>query len=192
MKIYHKLLVLLNLIKFKSNNVSYGAKLRVKGKVGLSIGKGGKITIGDNFVLISGNMYNSIGRNIQSCLRADSAAEIVIGNNVGMSNVSIWAKKSIKIGDNVKFGADIIVLDSDMHSLDYLERRDVKTDATNAKNSPIVIGDDVFIGTRSIITKGVTIGNRSIVAAGSVVSRSIPEDEIWGGNPAVLIKKIKA
>lgn len=52
------------------------------------------------------------------------------------------------------------------------------------------ICDDVFIGCRSIILKGVTIGARSIIAAGSVVTKDVPADEIWGGNPAQFIKKI--
>ena len=50
--------------------------------------------------------------------------------------------------------------------------------------------DDVFIGANCYIGKGVIIGDRSIVAAGSVVVKSIPADEIWGGNPAKFIKKI--
>lgn len=58
----------------------------------------------------------------------------------------------------------------------------------HTKTGPISIGDDVFIGANCIINKGITIGDRSIVAAGIVV-KSIPEDEICGGNPAKLIKK---
>jgi acetyltransferase-like isoleucine patch superfamily enzyme len=49
----------------------------------------------------------------------------------------------------------------------------------------------VFIGARCIILKGVTIGEKSIVAAGSVVTKNIPEGEVWGGNPAKFIKKIE-
>lgn len=187
-RILKRLIIFLNLFKFR--NINHGFNFMVLGKVDLILGKRSKITIGNNFALLSGSMHNSIGRNMQSCIRVDDDAEIEIGNNVGMSNVSIWSKMSIKIGDNVKLGADTIILDSDMHSLDYLERRVVKTDSVNAKKSPIVIGDDVFIGARSIITKGVSIGNQSIIAAGSIVSRSIPEKEIWGGNPVVFIKKI--
>lgn len=59
----------------------------------------------------------------------------------------------------------------------------------HTKTGPISIGDDVFIGANCIINKGITIGDRSIVAAGIVVVKSIPEDEICGGNPAKLIKK---
>lgn len=55
----------------------------------------------------------------------------------------------------------------------------------------IIIEENVFLGTRVIITKPVTIGKNSIVAAGSVVTKDIPSNEIWGGVPAKLIKKRK-
>lgn len=178
-----------NIIKFKLAGVSFGKAMRVSGSTKLILGENSTIVIGDNFQLISGRMYNSIGRNIKSCLRADDESKIVIGNGVGMSNVCIWAKASIEIGDYVKIGADTIIFDSDMHSLNYVERRDPQTDAVNAKKRPVKIGNDVFIGARSIIGKGVTIGDRAIIATGSVVICNIPSDEIWGGNPATFIKK---
>lgn len=53
----------------------------------------------------------------------------------------------------------------------------------------MVINDNVFIGARCIILKGVTIGSKSIIGAGSVVTKNIPEGEIWAGNPAKFIKK---
>jgi len=186
--VLRKIAVLANILYFLIKGVSFGSRLRVRGYVGLDLKRGSKITIGDNFVLLSGNMYNSIGRNIKSTLRADIDALITIGNNVGMSNVCIWSKCEIYIGNNVKIGADTIILDSDMHSLDYLDRRDPKSDVANAKKNSVFVGDDAFIGTRCIINKGVRIGDRSIVASGSVVSKSIPSDEIWGGNPAKFIK----
>ena len=56
--------------------------------------------------------------------------------------------------------------------------------------APVIIEDTVFIGAKCIILKGVTIGQNSIVGAGSVVTKSIPADEIWGGNPAKFIRKL--
>ncbi|MGJ8716013.1 MAG: acyltransferase [Maribacter stanieri] len=150
----------------------------------------GNFIIGDNLNVISGIMINTLGRNIKTSLRVDKKASISIGNNVGMSCVAIWSREKITIGDNVKLGANVMVFDSDMHSLDYQLRRDVSTDGVNAKSSPIVIGDDVFVGANSIITKGVIIGEKSIIATGSVVVKSVPKNEIWGGNPAKFIKKI--
>jgi acetyltransferase-like isoleucine patch superfamily enzyme len=167
-----------------------GSKFRCTGNIGLEIRANSKLKIGNNFALTSGNMVNPLGRNIKSAIRIDNGAFITIGNNVGMSCVVLWAKNQITIGNNVKIGADVMIMDSDMHSLNYIERRDFRTDALNAKTLPISIGDDVFIGTRSIISKGCSIGDRSIIAAGSIVAKSVPNDEIWGGNPAKFIKKI--
>ena len=81
-------------------------------------------------------------------------------------------------------------MDTNFHSIDWQERRRESEMVTNTKTSPVIIGDDVFIGARTIINKGITIGNRSIVAAGSVVVKNIPADEVWGGNPAKFIKKL--
>ena len=53
---------------------------------------------------------------------------------------------------------------------------------------PIVIGNDVWIGSRSLIMKGVHIGDGAIIAAGSVVTKDVPPYEIWGGNPARFLK----
>ena len=58
------------------------------------------------------------------------------------------------------------------------------------KTTPVYIGEGVFIGACSIVTKGVSIGKHSVVGAGSVVTHDIPEEEIWAGNPARFIKKL--
>ena len=115
-------------------------------------------------------------------------AEIVIGDNVGMSSTVLWSHEKITIGNNVKIGGNCILIDTDAHNMDYLIRRDKHTDWGISK--PIVIEDDVFIGMNCIILKGVTIGARSVVAAGSVVTKSIPSGCIAGGNPAKVIRSL--
>lgn len=184
--------VLKNLFLLKIKKVSIGNNIRLRGPVTLEISNTGKLVIGDCFSLTSSLMLNPLGRNIKSMIRVDSDAEVIIGNNVGMSCVSIWAKNKIIIGNNVKLGSGVIVMDSNIHSLDYKLRMSTRTDALNAVSKRIIIGDHAFIGVNSIITKDVSIGKRSIVAAGSVVVKSIPNDEIWGGNPAKFISKINA
>ncbi len=108
------------------------------------------------------------------------------------------AKESIKIGNGVNIGGDCIIMDTDAHNLDWKIRAGlvknsegmIIEDTTSALSAPIEIEDHAFIGTRSIILKGVTIGARSIIAAGSVVTKSIPPDCIAGGNPCRVIKQM--
>lgn len=148
-----------------------------------------KVVIGDNFVFTSGQGTNPLCGNIQGSIYVESGAVLSIGNNVGISSAHIWATKSIQIGNNVKIGADVLIMDSDLHSLNYMDRRG-PNDKHNAKKSPIFIGDDVLIGARSIVLKGCHIGNRCIVGAGSIVTKDVPDDTIVGGNPARVIGRI--
>lgn len=59
-------------------------------------------------------------------------------------------------------------------------------------SKPIVIGNDVWIGTRVIVMPGVHIGDHSIVGAGSIVTKDVPEWAIVGGSPAHILKMRKA
>lgn len=85
-------------------------------------------------------------------------------------------------------------MDSDAHNLDYRIRASkelidkISKDALTAKTSPIVIEDDVLIGMRCIILKGVTVGARSVIGSGSIVTKSIPSDCIAAGNPCKVIR----
>ena len=184
-----KLLVLWNICRFRYLGVSFGKHLRIYGHLGLRVH--GTFKVGKYFTCNSGTMENAMGRNVRSFIRVNESASLLIGSNTGMSSSCIRCSNSIKIGDNVKIGALTIITDTDAHSLDYKLRRDPYTDARNAKSSPVIIEDDVFIGASSIICKGVTIGARSIIGAGSVVTRSIPSDEVWAGNPARFIRSLK-
>ena len=94
------------------------------------------------------------------------------------------------IGNNVIIGVGTQIRDTDNHSLNPFDRLN-GLDWKNKKTQPIKIGDNVFIGTNTIILKGVEIGDNCIIAAGSVVTKSIPENEIWGGNPAKFLKHAK-
>ena len=156
----------------------------------VSIALGGKCTIGKNFRMNNGNIGNPIGRPQRCILFADKGAAIEIGENVGISSTAIVSYERIKIGDNVKIGGGVCIYDSDFHSLDSEVRNDAKKDLELKRNKPVIIGNNVFIGAHSTILKGVTIGENSIVGASSVVARSIPANEIWGGNPAKFLKTL--
>lgn len=178
-----------NRIKFNFLDVHFGKNLIVQGHIYIDKKAGSDITIGDNCVIKSGNNLNPLSRNIRTSIYVNENAKLIIGNNCGFSSVCIWAHKSINIGNNVNLGADTIIMDSDAHSLSFLDRRNINQDLLNKKNKNIIIGDDVLIGTRCIILKGVTIGKRSVIGSGSIVTKDIPDDSIAVGNPAKVIKK---
>lgn len=179
------------MLRFRLHHINYGKGLRIRGFIGLDTEPNCKIRIGNNFQISSGNMSNPMGRNVKSYISVREGASLTIGNNVGLSSATIWCSTNIVIGDNVKVGALSIIADTDAHSLDPVLRANSATDGINAKKRPVIIKDNAFIGAMCFIGKGVTIGENSIVGAGSVVTSSIPDNEIWAGNPARFIKKIQ-
>lgn len=187
--------IVINRILFRLFGVKTGKNLRVFDRFYLTMHPGASLTIGDNFTFSSGDGINPLCRNLRGKIYIDNNASIVIGNNVGISSACLLAKERITIGDKVKIGGDCILMDTDAHNLDHQIRNSGETDENgisidtlSANSSPIIIENDVLIGTRCIILKGVTIGARSIIAAGSVVTKSIPADCIAGGNPCKVIR----
>lgn len=178
-----------NRIKFYLKNVKFGKGLYVSTSMYLHKSSDASINIGENFTFTSTDCYNPLSRNIKGCIVAYPNSIINIGNNVGMSSPCIWAHSNITIGNYVKIGADCIIMDSDAHSINFYNRRNYNTDKENTISQPIIINDDVLIGARCIILKGVTIGARTVIGAGSVVTHSIPENCIAAGNPCKIIKK---
>ena len=179
-----------NLIKFYLCGVSMGKGCKLYNKIYLYIARGGIAVIGDEFHFTSGDCLNPLCRNLEGVITINQNASLRIGNNVGISSGCIWAHQSIVIGNNVNIGGDCILMDSDAHSLNFLYRRDGQKDQKFKINKGIVIDDDVLVGARSKILKGVHIGARSIIGAGSVVTNDIPADCIAGGNPCRLIRNI--
>ena len=145
--------------------------------------------IGKNFAMNNGIKGNPIGCYERCTFFVDRDSEIIIGDNVGISQSALISYCSIHIGNNVKIGGGSVVYTSDFHSLNP-ETRASSEDLANRKVGCVIIEDNVFIGAKSIILKGVTIGSNSIVGAGSVVTKSIPPNQIWAGNPAKFIRNI--
>jgi len=96
-------------------------------------------------------------------------------------NTLIVAERSVEIGKNCKISWDVIIMDSDQHVLGN----------PNEANAPVVIGDDVWIGCRAIILKGVRVGRGAVIGAGSVVTKDVPEYTVAGGVPAKVIKTLR-
>jgi len=110
-------------------------------------------------------------------------SEIIIGDNFGGSGITLLAAIKIKIGNNVMIGAYSMILDNDFHNSDPNKRQD----RTDCLARPVVIEDNVFIGTNCTILKGITIGENSVIGANSVVINSMPKNSIAIGNPCKLV-----
>ncbi|MAV61039.1 MAG: hypothetical protein CMQ83_01595 [Gammaproteobacteria bacterium] len=93
------------------------------------------------------------------------------------------AAEKIQIGDACMIAHGVYISDADWHGI-YDRAQPVGI------TKPIHIKDNVWIGDSAIICKGVTIGKNSIIGAGSVVTKDIPENSIYAGNPAKFIKNL--
>lgn len=177
---------LFNRLIFSLRRISVGRSLITYGVI--FIRGTGKISIGHNVIINSCMETNPIGGDTKTILFVKENGKISIGNQCGISNTAICCLTKITIEDKVMIGAGCKLYDHDFHSL-ILEKR-LQYPDKDVKSAPILIKEGAFIGAHTIILKGVTIGKRSVVGAGSVVSKSIADGEIWAGNPAKFIRKL--
>lgn len=190
-KYIHLLYNPVNKICFRLNGVQCGKGLKTRGKVYVMRHyESARITIGNGVRINSAKWANPIGCGNKTYLQVNENANLVIGNNCGISNSAFTCEKEIVIEDNVTIGAGCHIYDTDFHPLKYDERVKKQYKDSPVKRSGIRICEGAFIGAGCFILKGVTIGKHCIVGAGSVVTRDIPDSEIWGGNPARMIRKI--
>jgi acetyltransferase-like isoleucine patch superfamily enzyme len=174
-------------VMFYLNGASIDSGLKVGGLLNIQVTRRGILNIGKNCTLNSGN-YNLIGRQQKTIFWVEG--KLTIGNNLGLSCSAIICNHEIEIGDNVTIGGNTVIYDTDFHSLDPQQRLSKSEDKRNAKWGKVTIGNQVFIGAHTTILKGVTIGENAIIGACSVVTKDIPCNEIWGGNPAKYIFKV--
>lgn len=162
-------------------NLSFGSKIKFIGFTKFRNKAGGKITIGNNCTFLSKAKSNMIGINRPCIITTQSEnAKITIGNNCGFSGTVIGAFDSIRLGNNVRCGANTLITDSDWH-LD---------DPRASKPKPIEIEDNVWLGEGVRVLKGVTIGTNSVIGIGSIVTKNIPANVVAAGNPCKAIKSI--
>ena len=164
--------------------ISIGKKCMFYGMPYFEIGNGGKITIGDNCIFRSSQISNRIGLNHKVIVSAtplsSQTCSIYIGNNCGFSGTSIWCFKEIIIGNNVRCGANTLIMDGDAHF----------EDKRTSPPSSIKIGDNVFLGANVVVKKGVSIGCNTVIGMNSVVTHDIPANCIAVGNPCKVIRQI--
>lgn len=181
----------------KMSNVEYGRNLKLKGVPVIFNKSGAMLKIGNNVTVKSSFLSNLVGIYSRTIIVTRTPdAEIVIGDNVGISGATIYARKGIYIGDNTAIGGNCKILDNDFHPIDAEER--VKLlgntnggDSNQVLSREIYIGKNCFIGCNSIILKGTVLGDGCVVGAGAVVAGKFEANCVIVGNPAVVIKKLK-
>ncbi|PKF89113.1 acyltransferase [Bacillus sp. BA3] len=176
-------------ILMKATKVKFGKNLLLKGVPVIFNKSGAKLTIGDNVTIKSSYLSNLVGLYQRTIIVTRTPeAEISIGNNVGISGATIYARKSITIGENTDIGGNSKILDNDFHPLEIEARNaDIKE---KIATRPIVIGKNCFIGCNTLILKGTILGDGCVVGAGAVVSGKFEENCVIAGNPARVIKKL--
>ena len=114
----------------------------------------------------------------------NGVGDVYIGNNtrIGIGSVIIGP---VTVGNDVRFAQNVVCSGLN-HGYQDVTTPIWKQPVTT---SEIIIGDETWIGSNSVVVAGVTIGKHSVIAAGSVVTRSIPHYCVAGGNPAKIIKQ---
>jgi acetyltransferase-like isoleucine patch superfamily enzyme len=111
----------------------------------------------------------------------------------------IWSRERVRIGSYVLISHGVDIHDTDGHPLDWEQRRqDIhrilgrqkKVGEREIASSPVVIEDDVWIGAKATVLKGITIGQGAVVGAGAVVTKNVAPFTLVAGNPARVIREL--
>ena len=148
----------------------------------------GTLRLGNNVRINSAEWANPIGYAGKTNFKIVGAASIEIGDDVGISCASFVANTRIEIGNRVLIGAGVKMYDTDFHSLNMNERINKQNESVVSKE--ITIGNDCFIGAGVTILKGVHVGDNVVIGANSLVTKDLPSNGIYAGNPAKLIRRL--
>lgn len=172
-------------LSMRSNVVLEGA-VRILGVPMIDIRKGSKLTLGDGVILTSRNRGYHLNIPAQVKLFADrTGAEIRIGAETRIAGSCIHAQRSVVIGKRCLIAGNCQIVDSNGHELSFPNVQDRLH--TEGASSPIVIEDDVWLGTNTVVLPGVRIGRGAVIGANSVVSANIPAMTVARGNPAEVV-----
>jgi acetyltransferase-like isoleucine patch superfamily enzyme len=135
----------------------------------IQIGEGGRLEI-DGSVTLGPGVRVLVGPH----------ARLKIGDRSYITaNSKLIVKSDVEIGSGCAISWDVQLMDTDFHHI-----------AAGARNTQkITIGNDVWIGSRAMILKGVTIGDGAVIAAGAVVTKDVAPRQVVAGNPARVVKE---
>jgi len=112
-------------------------------------------------------------------------ARIEIGEGTSIMNgCELIARSLIRIGKGARIGPHTLIYDSDFHGLGPQERDEP------GETRAVCLEENVWVGSRALILKGVTVGRDAVIAAGSVVTKDVPAGAIAAGNPARVVGSV--
>lgn len=174
-----------NFYMYKGTKIFIGktSNINIKGTISINLPWEETNNYKASFIILDNATLNLEGifRFYSGCfISINPYATLELKNGFINRNGNIRCFNKISIGDNCKISEDCVISDSDNHKI---------INSNRPISLPIIIEDNVWIGLRSIILKGVSIGKGSVIAAGSVVTKDIPQSSLVGGVPAKLIKE---
>lgn len=152
-----------------------GSRVRLDGKP--DVVTAGRIVVGDSVQLYSR------GARLQLITSAGATLEIGPKTLVNFGTTLV-ARQHVAIGANCHIGPHCTIMDNAMHQLDPELRLETPP------SDPIIIEDNVWLGTRVIVMPGVTIGRDAAIGAGSVVTRDVPPRTLAAGVPARVVREL--
>lgn len=180
-RILYNYSMLLGLVKFLLYKLFFMSALswngipRLSHRASIRIRQNGRLNIGHDTRITEGCK-----------LWVADGAQISIGSHTTVNvNCIFSSRNKILIGDNVMFGPCVTIFDSD-----HVYRTDGSMTNSGYNSSPVIIKDNVWIGTNVKILKGVIIGEGSVVAAGSIVNKNIPPHSVFYNKKEDICKLI--
>ena len=166
-----RLPLLLRGLLFRRHRAVHGAhRLLVRGPVILSTPRPGTALVLAEHV----TLYEHVGFYLDA-----PGARIEVGSSTYINRrTEMCAKSLVRIGARCAISWDVTITDSDYHQIEG-----------SSAVAPVNIGDEVWVGARAIILKGVTVGSGAVIAAGAVVSRDVPPRALVAGIPSRVIRE---
>lgn len=140
--------------------------------------------------LVYRHLYKKIGKSslIYAGVYLTHTYGIEAGDNLSINTGALLdGRGGIALGDSVMIGPNTVIVSS-THQFDKI---DVPMNSLDHIMQPVTIGDDVWIGANTFIKGGVKVGRGSVIAAGSVITKDVPEYKVVAGQPARIVQDRK-
>lgn len=171
-----------------------GSRVQVAPGGRLDIPRGSRLTVGTNHIARTACSVE-VRRGARLSVRGSAAlvrgTRVVVGQGAHLEigpdtyinfNSAVSCFEHLKIGARCAISWNTNILDANIHEL-------IVDGAPRPRSRPVVIGDDVWIGTGVTVLSGVTVGDGAVLAAGSVVTSDVPAGTVAAGNPARVVSK---